>query len=68
MDMLQRTTLEGKLKVGVEEAVQALKWIATGALSGLLSDIQDCYTFSQPEIQRRVQYLRDPVSMFDRPL
>lgn len=37
-------------------------------LTALLNDIQDYYTFAQPGIQRRVQYLRDLVGRVDGPL
>jgi TBC1 domain family member 2 len=68
MDMLRWTSLEGKLPGGVEDAVACAEADSYWCLTGLLSDIQDYYTFAQPGIQRRVHYLRDLVGRVDAPL
>lgn len=68
MGMLDWTALEGRLAGGVEAAVASAEADSYWCLTGLLSDIQDYYTFAQPGIQRRVHYLRDLVGRVDAPL
>lgn len=68
MKILQWDTLEERLKGGLDNAIACAEADSYWCLTALLSDIQDYYTFAQPGIQRRVQYLRDLVGRVDAPL
>jgi TBC1 domain family member 2 len=70
MEMLDWLTLDA-LETGGSNVADALANAEADAywcLTTLLNDIQDYYTFAQPGIQRRVQYLRDLVGRVDGPL